>query len=321
MPGSRLCLGEREEIRVGIERGWSLRRIAGELGRAASTISREVARHGGRGRYRAVAAQRQARLGAARPKRSRLSQSPQLAALVRDRLEAGWSPAPIARALTAAGHRISAETIYRSCYRPGSALGDDAWQLLARARPSKQRRRRTRSGLDRQPLGSFRPITQRPDITTTPGHWEGDLIVGAANRSAAVVLTERHTRLVKLGALTSQHADHVAAVVTRLLGDIPPSLRRTLTWDQGRELARWPTIEAALGLHIFFCHPRSPWQKPLVENVCGLLRRWLARRSNLYRPQHELDHYATLLNTMPRRSLDWNTAQHEYDQLRVATTS
>ncbi|MDJ0961815.1 MAG: IS30 family transposase [Acidimicrobiia bacterium] len=321
MPGSRLCLVEREEIRVGIERGWSLRRIASHVGRAASTISREVARHGGRARYRAVEAHRRAGINAARPKPTRLSQSPQLAAQIRGWLEAGWSPAPIAQHLATLGTPISAETIYRACYRTRSPLGDDAWQLLNRRRRSKRRRRRTRTGQDHHPLGQFRLITQRGDITTRAGHWEGDLIIGAGNRSAAVVLTERHSRLVKVGALTSQRADHVAAVVTRLLTPIPPPLRRTLTWDQGRELARWSHLETQLGLEVFFCRPRSPWEKPLVENTCNLLRRWLPRHSNLYRPQPELDHYATLLNTMPRRSLNWNTAQHEYDQLRVATTS
>lgn len=319
MPGSRLCLVEREEIRVGIERGWSLRRISRGLGRAASTVSREVQRHGGRLEYRAVTAQRRAAARATRPKPGRLENSPQLAAQVRELLEAGWSPAPIAHWLTSRGEPISTETIYRECYRAGSALGPDAWRLLVRVRPSKRRRRRTRRS-DRRPLGEFRLITERPPITTA-GHWEGDLIVGAANRSAAVVMTERQSRYTIIGALTAQTASHVAQVVTNLMTDIPPPLRQTLTWDQGRELAHWPHIETATGTTIYFCRPRSPWEKPLVENTCGLLRRWLARRSNLYRPQQELDTIAHLLNTMPRRSLNWNTAQTRYDQLRVATTS
>jgi len=320
MPGSRLCLVEREEIRVGIERGWSLRQIAAHVGRVASTISREVKRHGGRDQYSAVGAHRLAARNAMRPKLCRLTRSPELAQQVRGLLEAGWSPAPIAHHLTRAGTPISAETIYRACYSTRSPLGGDAWQLLVRARHTKRRRRRTRTGQDRQPLGQFRLITQRGDITTSVGHWEGDLIVGAANRSAAVVLTERHSRLVKIGALQSRQADHVAAVVTRLLTEVPAALRQTLTWDQGRELARWTRIEHDLDLTVFFCRPRSPWEKPLVENTCGLLRRWLPHRSNLYRPQPELDHYSKLLNTMPRRSLNWTTAQNRYDQLRVATT-
>jgi IS30 family transposase len=237
---------------------------------------------------------------------------------VRRLLEAGWSPAPIAHWLTRQGNPISAETIYRACYRKTSPLGDDAWQLLVRTRPSKRRRRRTRRS-DRKPLGEFRLITQRPPIEG-PGHWEGDLIIGADNRSAAVVLTERHSRYTLIGALTSQTATHVGAVVTDLLNTIPQPLRKTLTWDQGRELAHWKHIETATGTTVFFCRPRSPWEKPLVENTCGLLRRWLARRSNLYRPQPQLDHIAQLLNTMPRRIHHWDNAQTRYDQLRVATT-
>ena len=123
-----------------------------------------------------------------------------------------------------------------------------------------------------------------------------------------------------IGALRAQTASHVAEVVTELLERVPPPIRKTLTWDQGRELAHWEHIEAATGTTVFFCRPRSPWEKPLVENTCGLLRRWLARRSNLYRPQTELDRIAHQLNTMPRRIHHWDNAQTRYDQLRVATT-
>lgn len=320
MPGSRLCLVEREEIRVGLERGESFRRIAGRLGRAVSTVSREVGRNGSAGSYVAVVAQRRAEERCRRPRTTRLGSDPELAALVAERLEAGWSPAPIARWLTQMGRPISHETIYRECYRPVSALGHEPWRRLVRPRPGPRRRRRTRHGTDRQPLGSFRLISQRPNIEEGIGHWEGDLIVGAQNRSAAVVLTERHSRYTLLGALRSQTASHVADVVTQLLVPVPPPLRHSLTWDQGRELARWQQIEHQLSMPVFFCHPRSPWEKPLVENTCGLLRRWLARRSNLYRPQHDLNRIAHHLNTMPRRSLQWHNAQTRYHQLAVATT-
>lgn len=319
MPGSRLCLVEREEVRVGVERGESFRAIGRRLGRAGSTIAREVARNGGRQAYGAVAAQRRSVERCRRPKVSRLGADPELAALVRARLEGGWSPAPISHWLAGRGVSISTETIYRECYRPHSALGEGAWQLLVRPRPGRKRRRRTRTHRTSQPLGVFRPLTQRPTLDR-PGHWEGDLLVGADNRSAAVVLTERHSRLTLLGALTNQTADHVAHVVCQLLATIPTHLRRTLTWDQGRELARWPTIEHRLAIGVFFCQPRSPWQKPLVEHTCGILRRWLPRNSHLYRPQPELDHIAHQLNTMPRHILGWHTAQHRYDQLREATT-
>lgn len=318
MPGLHLCLVERVEIQSRLARGESLRRIGAALGRAASTIAREVRR--GSGSYEAVTAEQAAAGRRRRQRVSKLAGDGRLAGLVRERLEAGWSPAPIAHWLEGFGYTVSHETIYRECYRPDSALGQDAWRLLFRARPSKRRRRRTRHGTDRKPLGDFKLITTRPPIEG-PGHWEGDLLIGAQNRSAVVVITERVTRLTLLGALTTQRADHVGDVVTQLLSQIPQPLRKTLTWDQGRELARWTTIEQRLEFEVFFCRPRSPWEKPLVENTCGLLRRWLARRSNLYRPQQELDHIAHLLNTMPRRSLNWNTPQTRYHQLRVATTS
>ena len=321
MPGSRLCRVEREEIRAGLARNDSFREIARVLERSVSTISREVAVNGGPQQYRAVLAQHRANQEARRPKPHKLRADPVLASKVRDWLAKRWSPAPISRHLQQQGLDVSAETIYRECYRTDSALGDDAWQLLCRRRPTRKRRRRTRTGIYNNPLGAFKPVADRPLITGKAGHWEGDLIVGANNLSAAAVMTERVTRLTIVAALTNRTADHVTDVITRLFGVIPPQLRLTLTWDQGREIAGWRDIEAALGTDIYMCQPRSPWQKPLVEHTNGLLRRWLPRKSNLYRPQHEMDTIADLLNTMPRRILNWDSAQTRYDHLNVATTN
>ncbi len=212
MAGVRLCLVEREEIRAGIERGESFRRIAARLGRSVSTVSREVARNGGRVWYRAVSANGQAWCRARRPKRSRLAADSGLADRVKVLLDSGWSPAPVAVQVRAEGMRVSAETIYRELYRSGSALGNHQWQRLFRARPSKRRRRRTRTGIDRRPLGAFKLIDKRPPVDG-PGHWEGDLLIGAGNRSAVVVLTETVSKRVLIGALKSQRADHVADVV------------------------------------------------------------------------------------------------------------
>jgi IS30 family transposase len=244
-----------------------------------------------------------------------------LAGRVRKGLERGISPAPLARQLAADDLKVSAETIYRECYRPESALGDDAWTLLVRRRRGRKRRRRTRRGVDPRPLGPIRLVSQR--TATLPeewGHWEGDLVVGAGNRSAAVVLAERSCRYTLLGALISRSTQEVVATVAGLLAEVPPGLRRSLCWDQGRELTAWPRLEEMVGIEVYFCRPRSPWEKPLVENTCGLLRRWLPRHSNLYRTQAEMDTIAIQLNTMPRRILQWQTAQDRYDQL-VATTS
>lgn len=315
MPGSRLCLAAREEIRVGVERGDSVREIARLLGRSASTISREIRRNGSRRGYVAHVAHRRARERARRPKPFRLDDRSLFEQVGELLLDCRYSPWAAARLLTSRGIPISHETIYQAIYRGWYGKPQEVLN-----RPRSRRRRRTRTGQDRRPLGDIRLIGERVMGPGEPGHWEGDLLVGAGNRSAVVVLTERTSRVVKVGALTNQTAPHVAQVVERLLASVPPPLRKTLTWDQGRELARWPTLQHQLGIEVFFCQPRSPWQKPLVENVCGLLRRWLPRQSNLYRPQPELDHYTHLLNTMPRRILENGTAQTRYHQLRVATT-
>ncbi len=316
---ARLSRAEREEIRVGVVRGWSYRRIAVSVGRHASTIHREVTRNGGRGGYRAATAQRSTDLRARRPQLSKLEGDPQLCARVKAGL-ATMSPAPLSRILAAEGLSVSHETIYREAFRPDSVLGD-AWKRLARARRYRKRRRCGRRRHDPKPLGVVCFVTDRvADLAREPGHWEGDLIIGAANRSAAVVLTERASRFTLIGALESQTTREVVAVTIGLLDRIDPMLRVSLCWDQGRELTNWRDIHQALNIDLYFCHPRSPWQKPLVENTCGLLRRWLPKHTNLYRPQSELDTIAQQLNTMPRRILNWNTAQHEYDHL-VATTT
>jgi IS30 family transposase len=321
MPGSRLSLEERIEIEVGLAGGNSWRVLSGRLGRHRSTVIREVSHNGGRDVYRATTAQSRSQECSRRPKLRRLVADPELAGLVNEGLAAKTSPAPLARQLTDQGHPVSAETIYRECYRPGSVLGDDAWTLLARRRPYRKRRRRTRTGVDPRPLGQIRLVSLRHvDLTREWGHWEGDLIVGAANRSAAVVLTERVSRYLLLGALQTRTTMEVVGVVAALLDQVPTPIRHSLCWDQGRELTAWPHLEEQFGIDVYFCSPRSPWQKPLVENTCGLLRRWLPRRSSLHRSQTEMDTIAAQLNNMPRRILQWQTAQNRYDHL-VATTS
>lgn len=323
MPGPRLCLAEREEIRVGLARQESLRQIAARLGRATSTVSREVRRNRSRRGYVAHVAQRRAQQRARRPKPLRLEVDVELRRAVRRRLKLRLSPTTIARQLTVEGFSISAETIYRACYHPRLPLGADAYRRLCRPRKGRIRRRRTATGRYPLSLGDFRPISQRRgDPSSEPGHWEGDLLVGQRNLTAAVVLTERSSRYTLLGALPQgRNADHVAEVVTRLLSQVPSRLRRTLTWDQGRELARWQQIETWLGTPIFFCEPRSPWQKPLVENTNGLLRRWLPRGTPMPRSQAAANRIARLVNSIHRRTLGWTTAAAAYDQLRVATAS
>ncbi len=322
MPGCRLSLAEREEIRVGLVRDESFSRIAARLGRAASTVTREVARNRSRRGYVAHVAHRRATDKARRPRQLRLETDTELRRQVAKRLKLRLSPQTIAHQLGVEGTHISAETIYRACYHPSAPLGAKAYRRLCRPRRGRIRHRRTTTGRKPLSLGVFKPISDRPgDPKTEPGHWEGDLLVGRRNLSALVVLTERQTRYTLLGALPQgRNAEHVADVVTRLLSQVPPPLRRTLTWDQGRELARWQRIEHTLGLPVYFCEPRSPWQKPLVENTNGLLRRWIPRGTPIPTSQTVINRISRLINSIHRRILGWTTAQTAYDQLTVAMT-
>lgn len=315
-----LCRDEREEIRSGIDKGWSPTEIARHIGRDPETIRRELARSGGRQQYRAATAQVGADKRAKRARPRKLETDLELRTRVIEGLKE-MSPAPLAHKLRSEGHHISHETIYRECFQHDSLL-KDSWKHLARARRYQKRRRHNRKHRkDTNPLGPIVLVTERnANLPQEPGHWEGDLIVGGSSLSAAVVLCERHTRYTLLGALTSQTTREVCQVVTTLLATIPEPLRLTLCWDQGRELAHWPTIAEALNIDVYFCHPRAPWEKPLVENTCGLLRRWLPKGTNLYRPQPELDIITNRINTTPRRILQWETAHHRYHQLAATTT-
>lgn len=323
MPGPRLLLGEREEIRAGIAAGESMRSIGRRLGRDPATISRELGRNGSQRGYVAWVAQRRADARARRPRLLRLEVDAGLSRRVREGLRQRKSPWWIAGELAAEGIGISPETIYRACYHPRQPLGAESHRLLVRRRRGRIRRRRTASGRIVKPLGDYKPIRQRPgDPHLEAGHWEGDLLVGKRNFTVAVVLTERRSRLTLIGACPQgRNSAHVADVVTRLLATVPRHLRRSLTWDQGSELARWATIETRLDMPVFFAQPRSPWQRPLAENTCGLLRRWLPRSQPMPHSQRTLDDISQRLNTMPRRILAGATATTTYDRLRVATTS
>lgn len=318
MPGSRLSFEEREEIAVLSAAGWSTREIGREIGRDHTTVSRELKRVDSRGRYRAHIAQRQANRLAQRPKLRRIETDPELRRQVEAGLDRKLSPMTISHQIRAAGRSLSHEAIYRAIY--AGSFGDPRTLLC---RPRRFRTARTRTGHDNQPLGTIKLIDQRPpSFGKEPGHWEGDLLVGKQNHTVAAVLTERVSRIVKLIALPQgRRADHVADQIIDVLSALPADLVKTLTWDQGRELARWQRIEKELGIDVYFCHPGSPWEKGLVENVCWLTRRWLPRNQPIPTRQNTLNTYSQLLNTMPRRSLNWNTAQHTLDILTGATTS
>jgi len=327
MPGSRLCLMEREEIRAGIERGWSFRTIGQGLGRCPSTVAREVSANGGREDYRAVSAHTEAGKRATRPKPFKLVADPVLAWAVTEFLVGKkYSPLTTAWILSERGQPVSAETIYRACYQQGRGLGAEVWKSLPRRRQKRKHAGRKWGFASADALGIHVSIHHRPHIAATrsePGHLEGDLIYGAYNRSAVATFVERVSRHTTLVALPNGYrADLVAAALSDTLNQIPEPMRRTLTWDQGREMRKWKQIEEATGIPIYFCDIHSPWQKPSVENNNGILRRWLPKGTPLdVHTQDTLDAIAQLINQMPRQIHGWRTAQQVYDELLVATTS
>ena len=300
---ARLSLDERVFIESSFGAGRSVADVAQRLGRDRSTVHRELARCAGRAGYDARSAHASASVRARRERTPRLADDPVLAAAVAERLKLRWSPHATAADLREAGMSVCAETIYRACSandaRSGLAAG--TWAKL----PRRCRRRRPRSVAQAQkpsPLGEYRRLADRPaaaEDRMEPGHWEGDLIVGKANRTAAVTLAER----------TSRYA------VTAALGRQPGALVRSLTWDQGREMARWADIEAALGIEVFFCEPRSPWQRPTNEQTNALLRRWLPKGTSLDIAQLRLSVIEDSLNHMPRRLHHWTSAHDIYTQL------
>ena len=312
----RLSLAEREEISRGLAAGESLRAIAGQLGRAASTVSREVGANGGRAGYRAVAADRAAWARAARPKRTKLSRWPGLRAMVEDKLELRWSPEQIAgwlrrRFPTGTVMHVSHETIYRSLFV--QARGDLRHELTRHLRTRRAMRRPAGARL---PDGrGVRPnilnISQRPAEAAdraVPGHWEGDLVFGRG-MSPVATLVERSTRYLMLVGLPGGHraelvADALAAAITTL----PRQLTRSLTWDQGHEMAEHTRFSVDTGVAVYFCDPKSPWQRGSNENTNGLLRQYLPRHVSLHDfTQADLDGIAAEFNGRPRQTLRFKT--------------
>ena len=262
---ARLSLDERVFIESSLGAGRGVADAAQRLGRDRSTVHRELARCAGRAGYDARWAHASACARARRERTPKLAADRVLAAAVDERLKLRWSPHATAADLREAGMSVCAETIYRACH------ANDPRSVAQAEKPS--------------PLGEYRPIADRPaaaEDRIEPGHWEGDLIVGKANLTAAVTLVERTSRYAVTAALPDGYgAPAVAAAVTAALGRQPGALVRSLTWDQGREMARWADVEAALGIKVFFCEPRSPWQRPTNEQTNALLRRWLPKGTSL----------------------------------------
>lgn len=324
MPARPLNVCEREEIRAGIERGETDDQIGGRLDRHRTTINVEINRNGGRDGYSAIAAQGRADAQRSRPKVSRLVADPGLAAYVTERLVAKDSPMTISLELASGVHgtvaALSHESIYQAVYAHGRrGLRRGLHEGLHRRR--RCRKHRDRGGDEpaakKGPLGEFNLIDLRPAIAAERrevGHLEGDLIVGSFNRSAIVTIFDRASRYCWLAGFHADHgANETLAALAEILGRIPQPLHRTLTWDQGREMARHHDLAELCDIDIYFAEPHSPWQRPTNENGNGLLRRYVGKGTDLaVYTAEDLRRIEHRVNTMPRRVLGWRTAAQIY---------
>jgi len=309
---ARLSLTEREEISRGVAGGESARQIAARLGRAPSTISRELKANGGRGCYRACEAEARARLGARRPKEAKLAACPRLRRVVEAKLEKRWSPWQIADWLPRAfpddpEMRVSYETIYMSLFVQGrGALRQELFRSLRQGR-AMRRPRGKRAPTGKGILNDMVMISERPaevEDRAVPGHWEGDLIMGKRMRAIGT-LVERSTRYVMLVRLPDGNgAPAVRKALTKRIVTLPTELRRSLTWDQGREMAEHVRFTVDTDVQVYFCDPKSPWQRGSNENTNGLLRQYFPKGTDLsVYTQAELNAVARELNGRPRRTL------------------
>jgi len=335
-----LNITERERILEGITAGLSIRAIAASIEREPSTVSRELAlnmRHkytrvpGGSGKrrtrpwnYSPHVSQRRADALKARPKVAKLAENDRLREEVQDRLNQEHSPEQIMERLRLdfpndLEMQVSHETIYQSLYVQGrGALKRDLVKRLRTGRAVRKPRRKTAERRGR--IQGMVNISDRPaeaDERVVPGHWEGDLITGAQNKSAIGTLVERVTGFTALLHLPDNHgADAVQEAMINAMSQLPETLKKTLTWDQGVEMSNHVQIAAATDLDIYFCDPHSPWQRPSNENTNGLLRQYFPKGTDLSIYQLDyLEHVARKLNTRPRKRLDWKTPAEALDEL------
>ncbi len=319
---------EREEISRGLVAGNSVRQLARQLGRSASTVSREIARNGGRQAYRAAAADQRAWRYAERPKPCALASNERLRNVIAERLQHDWSPQQIAGWLKVIHHnepamQISHETIYRSLFIQARGLFKK--ELIAHLRSGRSIRRGKTATLKGHPRGIVDAICirERPaevEDRAVPGHWEGDLIAGSRNTHIAT-LVERRSRYVILVRVQNRETATVVNALTQQVQRLPEGLMTTLTWDQGKEMASHKQFTVATDVQVYFCDPRSPWQRGSNENTNGLLRQYFPKGTDLSGfTQEQLDAVADRLNTRPRKTLGYRTPADKLAET-VATTS
>ena len=312
----QLCLAEREEISRGLAEGRSVRVIAARIGRSPSTVCREVVRNGGRRRYRAAAAEDRAWVQGCRPKVAKLAGDPVLRAVVEEKLGLQWSPQQISGWLRVefadrAEMQVSHETIYMSLFvQTRGALRRELAHELRRGRVNRYPRGYSRmNGQGR--IRDVVHISERPaeaNDRAVPGHWEGDLVYGSAN-SCIATLVERQSRFVMLVKIPGRHTSaEVVRALTDHVQSLPTELFRSLTWDQGKEMALHQQFTIDTGVQIYFCDPKSPWQRGTNENTNGLLRQYFPKgRSLAAVSQDDLDEVAARLNGRPRQTLGFMT--------------
>ena len=316
-----LTLAEREEISRGLVAGRSIRSMASLLGRAPSTVSREIHRNGGHRRYRAEAADQRAWQAALRPKPCKLALHPCLRQAVERKLKHHWAPEQIAGWLKRSypdneAYHVSHETIYRSLFvQARGVLKKELMQHLRTGRPIRRSRHATAKADSRGRIPDMVSIRERPaavEDRAVPGHWEGDLIAGSKN-SYMATLVERHTRYVMLAKVANKDTENVINALIKQADKLPRELYRSLTWDRGKELTDHKRFTLATDIQVYFCDPKSPWQRGSNENTNRLLRQYFPKRTDLsVHSQAHLNWVARELNERPRKTLDFETPAERF---------
>ena len=326
--GRTLSLAEREEISRGVVAGHSLRSIAALLNRAPSTVSREINRNGGRQHYRASVAGQAAWDRAQRPKTCKLAQNRALARVVASKLQLEWSPRQIAGWLKRTyphdeTWQVSHETIYRTLFvQARGALKKELLQHLRRTRRMRRSRHHTQRTEDRGQITDIVSIRERPaeaEDRAVPGHWEGDLLFGSKNSQIAT-LVERHSRYVLLTRVKSKDTETVINALIKQAHKLPRELYKSLTWDRGKEMADHKRFTLDTNIQVYFCDPKSPWQRGSNENTNGLLRQYFPKGMDLSNVhQNRLNAVARRLNERPRETLNFETPAERFNQCVAST--